>query len=316
MILWRIIQKLDTPIITLFKHIPCIDSEHRLNSDLSKKMSIPTQLPISIQPEILTIPSKPESPISHTFFPAIQQSVSSTQRLIIFINGLGLPAASWLPSISLLRSLDSCPAILTYDRFGQGLTTSRDPIDGVPGKEQGHDFLGVANDLHEIILTISTTRLGLIASDKSQDKLHVLLLGASIGAPIARLYTQHHPGLVAGMILLDSNIANVNYSDFLPDPSSPDFAEKKFLDEDCNLEQYREARAKLVAMFDLKVKNPENLDRTTSPQLLPYADAPKLVGVGEAGPELSVVGHDPETFANMSLMMMGTPRSLSRITNE
>ncbi len=57
------------------------------------------------------------------------------------------------------------------------------------------------------------------------------------------------------------------------------------------------------------------LDRTTSPALLPFADGPKLVGVGGIGPELTVVGHDPETFSEMSLQMMGTPKVLSQITN-
>ncbi|KUJ14717.1 uncharacterized protein LY89DRAFT_120136 [Mollisia scopiformis] len=281
-------------------------------------MSALPHTPLSIEPEFLAIPSKPQSPICFTFFPAInsQTSTSSVQHLIVFINGLGLPAASWLPSISLLRSQPSCPTIITYDRFGQGLTTSRDPLDGTSGKELGHDFLDVATDLHEIILTISTKKLGLNASDVAHGgKLHLLLVGASIGAPIARLYVQHHPGTVAGMILLDSNIANVNYSDFLPDPSSPDFDPKKMLGEDCTLEQYREARAKLVAMFDLNVKNPEMLDRTTSPKLLPHADKPALKGVGGVGLRLMIVGHDPETFAEMSFQMMGTPRTLSRITN-
>jgi hypothetical protein len=69
-------------------------------------------------------------------------------------------------------------------------------------------------------------------------------------------------------------------------------------------------------MFDLKVKNPEGLDRSNSAVLLPHADAPKLVGVDGKGPELTVVGHDPETFAEMSFMMIGTPKSLSeRLTN-
>ncbi len=69
-------------------------------------------------------------------------------------------------------------------------------------------------------------------------------------------------------------------------------------------------------MFDLSVKNAENLNRSNSATLLPQADAPKLVGIGGKGPALTVVGHDPETFADLSYEMMGTPKSLSRnLTN-
>jgi len=176
---------------------------------------------------------------------------------------------------------------LTYDRYGQGLTTARDPLD--TQKALGHDFIDVANDLHEIITTIATSRLGLHESDLEEEKLHLLLIGASIGAPIVRVW---------------------------PDPDAPGFDPESVISDDCTLEQYRVERAKLSKMFDLKVKNPEGLDRSNSAVLLPDADAPKLVGVDGKGPELTVVGHDPETFTEMSFMMMGTPKSLSeRLTN-
>ncbi|CAM6001526.1 unnamed protein product [Sphagnum balticum] len=261
-------------------------------------------------PKFLTIPTKSSAPISYTFFPAINERSLLEKRLIVFVNGLGLPAAAWIPSITILHnSPESCPAILTYDRFGQGLTTARDP-------KGEHDFLDVVNDLHEIIISIATSELSLQRTDVENGKLHLLLVGASIGAPISRLYSQNHPGLVAGLILLDSNIANVNYSDIWPDPDAADFDPKEVVSEDCTLEQYRVERNKLTAMFDLNVKNAEGLDRSTGPKLLPLADGPVLVGPGDVGPLLSVVGHDPETFAVQSFVMMKTPMSLSRkLTN-
>lgn len=59
-------------------------------------------------------------------------------------------------------------------------------------------------------------------------------------------------------------------------------------------------------MFDLSVKNAENLDRTKGPALLPFADEPKLKGLW-----MSVVGHDPVTFIEGSWERMGTPRSVT-----
>jgi pimeloyl-ACP methyl ester carboxylesterase len=265
-------------------------------------------------PEFLSIPSKPSAPISYTFFPAINPSASPQKHLIVFVNGLGLPASSWLLSIQILHNtIKSCPAILTYDRYGQGLTTARDPID--TQKELGHDFIDVSNDLHEIIMTIAVSKLDLQKSDLEVGKLHLILVGASIGAPITRLYIQDHPGIVAGVILLDSNIA-VDYSAVWPDPDAPGFDPSLVVSDDCTLEQYRIERAKVARMFDLKVKNPEGLDRSNSAVLVPHADAPKLMGLDGKGPLLTVVGHDPETFKEMSFLMMGTPQSLSeKLTN-
>ena len=175
--------------------------------------------------------------------------------------------------------------------------------------------MDVANDLHEIITTVATSKLGLRDSDIQEGKLHLILIGASIGAPITRLYVQDHPGIAAGITLLDSNIA-VDYSAVWPDPDAPGFDPSLVVSDDCTLEQYRIERAKVAKMFDLKVKNPEGLDRSNSDVLVPQADAPKLVGVDGKGPLLTVVGHDPETFKEMSFLMMGTPRSLSeKLTN-
>lgn len=53
------------------------------------------------------------------------------------------------------------------------------------------------------------------------------------------------------------------------------------------------------------------MDRRTGPKLLPYADRPKLVGLDGKGPWLTIVGHDPITFADVSLERMGTPKSMS-----
>src|SRR3954469_3904282 len=103
-------------------------------------------------PAFLEIPAKPNAPISYTFYPTLQSQgePKSYQNLIVFVNGLGLPASSWTQSISILQSsLENCPPILTFDRYGQGLTTARDPLDD--GHGYGHDFMDAANDLHSII---------------------------------------------------------------------------------------------------------------------------------------------------------------------
>ncbi|TVY20023.1 hypothetical protein LARI1_G000982 [Lachnellula arida] len=268
-------------------------------------MSDPTKSPTDYAsvspPQKLTIPSKPDAPISYSFFPPTNQPDAAPKRLIVFINGLGLPASSWLPSISIFREdIKSCPAILTYDRFGQGLTTSKDPLDGTPGKENGHDFVDVANDLHEIIVTIATTKLGLKASDVEDGTLHLLLLGASIGA---RFYVSTRNTTPA--LWQEQSSSTPTW----PTPIIP--TSGLILTLLASTPRLSGARERMAGMFDLKVKNAEGIDRLPGPTLLPHADGPKLVGPGGKGPWLSVVGHEPETFAQVSLDMMGTPKSLS-----
>ncbi|EPE36004.1 alpha/beta-Hydrolase [Glarea lozoyensis ATCC 20868] len=262
-------------------------------------------------PSQLTVHSKPSAPISYTFIPPSPPSPPS-KNLIVFINGLGLPAASWKPTLIHLLTQPTHPALLTYDRFGQGLTTSRDPLDGTPGKERGHNFQDIANDLHSLLQVVAEKEF---QSSRIED-VNIIMVGASIGCPIIRLYIATHPGVVSGVIFLDSNIPHLNYSDFLPDPSAPNFDRASVIAEDCTLPQYIGARLALCKMFDLDAKNPEGIDRTQGPRLLPEAENPKLVGK-DGRMELVVVGHDPETFASMSLERMGTPKSLSeKFTNK
>ncbi|TGO18737.1 hypothetical protein BTUL_0008g01220 [Botrytis tulipae] len=277
--------------------------------------------PIDSCPSFLTIPSKPHAPISYTFFPRASSSTLSESNvplhhtLVVFVNGLGLSASSWESCISVLRfQVKKSPPLLTFDRYGQGSTTARDPLDD--GNGYGHDFMDAANDLHEIVLVIASKKLGLEKTDVENGRLSIIFVAASVGVPIARLYIQSHPFICAALIALDSNIANVNYSDFLPDPLSPTFDPSTVLAPDCSLPQYIEARTRLTNVFDLSVPNSESMDRRPGPKLLPHADNPKLIGTDGKGPWLTIVGHDPVTFADVSLERMGTPKSISmRFTN-
>lgn len=110
--------------------------------------------------------------------------------------------------------------------------------------------MDVAEDLHEIITEIATAKLGLEAGDVEDGRLELLMVGASIGVPILRLYAQKHPGVVAGAIFLDSNIPNVNYSDFLPDPDAPGFDPRTVVADDCTLVQYRGTSDNLPLHFE------------------------------------------------------------------
>jgi pimeloyl-ACP methyl ester carboxylesterase len=245
---------------------------------------------------LASLASKPDAPLTYDV-------VGEGAPLVVFINGLGLPAASWEPAISDFQKNSKIrPQILTFDRYSQGATTTQDPTDNLPGKEPGygHDFNDAVSDLRELLQAIVPDAIK-----------PLVFVAASIGVHIARLYAAKYSDTVEGLLLLDSNIGNLEYTDFWPNPDAPEFKESEVVSEDCSIEDYRESRAKLGKMFNSDVKNPEGLDRRSVKDLLPDPSTPTLQGADGKGPWLTVVGHDPEQFATESLRIMNTPKSLS-----
>lgn len=247
------------------------------------------------------IPSKPQAPIAYRLF---ESSQSDDSLLVVFINGLKIPAVLWNAAISALHNstLPINPNILTYDRYGQGATTSHDPTDEQPGKEPGygHDLNDVVQDLHEL--------LQVVAPNSSR----LVFVAASIGVHIARLYADQYPGVVEGLLFLDSNIGNAEFTDFMPNPHAADFQPSDVVCDDCILEQYTAAYSQLGTMFNSDVKNLERLDRRNVKNLLPDPSSPKLKGAGGKGPWLIVAGHDPDVFAEQSFEMIQVPKSITK----
>lgn len=249
----------------------------------------------------IALPSKPQAPIAYDL-----TGPADAKTLVVFINGLGLPAASWKPVIALLQPLlgSSRTAFLAYDRFGHGATTARDPLDEQPGKEPGygHDLMDAVKDLHELLQNVVPAGA----------KPRLVFVAASIGAPLARLYAAEHGRSVSGLLVLDSNVANQEATDLWPDPAAAGFKVEEVTADDCTLEQYREARFRISKMFNSDVKNPEGLDRRNLKTLLSEPGKPRLEGPDGKGLYLTVVGHDPERFAEEGLERMQMPLSLSR----
>ncbi|KAI1425587.1 Alpha/Beta hydrolase protein [Xylaria sp. FL1777] len=268
-------------------------------------------LPPSITFDSVRLSTKPTACLECSQVQSIGQSGRS-DIFIVFLNGLIAPQSFWLPVMALvLRRFKmgadrdaSRPQMLAYDRYGQGRTIDRDPSD--EGKEEGygHDTLDVVRDLHQLI--IQTTQDSLVQPKR------IMFVANSIGCAVARLYAQHYPGTIAGMLLLDSIMANSDFVSIFPDPDSPDF-DPGSLPQDVTPELLYETRKKFREAFHPSVKNPEGLDRRNLATLLPEADKPFLSdGFAGKPPFVTVVGHDPEWFARESLQSsMETPISIS-----
>jgi pimeloyl-ACP methyl ester carboxylesterase len=244
----------------------------------------------------VVLSSKPSAALatSHT---SARGDTGIADILIVFLNGLILPRAPWIPVMAaILRrfaDVDALPQMLAYDRFGQG-DSDPDPLDDEPGKEPGygHTVPDVVEDLHQLIRQTIAASYGA--------RRRVVFVASSIGCALARLYTQQYPESVAGVILLDSMMANQNFIDMFPDPSAPGF-DPSTLPHGITPEIMMDQRRRFRERFAPDVKNGEKLDRRNLRHLLPHSDLPMLRGYSGKSPFLTVVGHDKDYFAKLSL---------------
>jgi hypothetical protein len=108
------------------------------------------------------------------------------------------------------------------------------------------------------------------------------------------------------MLLLDSIMANLDYTELWPNPDAPNF-DPNTLPPGVSQDEVRATREKYRSMFHPDVPNKEGLSRRNLAALLPDADGPKLEGYGGEGPYVTVAGHDWATFAEQSCRIPSRP---------
>ncbi|CAD0098966.1 unnamed protein product, partial [Aureobasidium mustum] len=230
----------------------------------------------------IQLSTKPNANLSYTFLPG----APTTDTLVVFLNGLILPKASWEPTISaihtkLQNSEMSQPHLLAYDRYGQG-TSSKDP-------HGDHDILDSVQDLYIFLVESCEKEL---RTDTSVEENTVVFVCNSIGCAVARLFAEKHPTIASGFVFLDSIMAHVDLVALWPDVDAPGFKEEN-LPNGTTRGELRNVKEEYRKRFHVSAPNPEGLDRSSLAALLPEAGAPKLKG----DPQLTVVGHDDEVFA-------------------
>jgi pimeloyl-ACP methyl ester carboxylesterase len=271
----------------------------------------------------LALDNKPGAQLHYTYYPASRPHGGHpnpfSQTLIVFLNGLMMPRSSWDPAMrSFLEKRIvgrlPYPALLSYDRYGQG-DSDVDPDDPHPPPSHGHDAISAVKALKQFTLQIWREHLDI---NKPTHYPCLIFVCNSIGCALARLFAQCYPGTVSGLLFLDSIMANSDYQDLWPDPDAPDF-NSHTLPEGVTQDEVRATREKYRRMFHPDVPSQEGLSRRNLPQLLPHADAPKLEGYLGRGPYLTVVGHDWETFAEQSCTYLSLSKStlgLQRLTRQ
>ncbi|KAJ4294004.1 hypothetical protein N0V90_007693 [Kalmusia sp. IMI 367209] len=263
-------------------------------------------LPPFPDPEIssITLDGKPGAKIRYTYYPSSPSKPHRpnpfSKSLVVFLNGLLLPRSSWDPTLhSFLEKRITnrlpYPALLSYDRFGQG-DSDRDPDDKEPPPCHGHDCMSAVHALRQFTLQIWKEHLDI--SNPTNFPCLIFVCN-SIGCGIARLFAQTYPGTVLGLLFLDSIMANSDFVSLWPDPDAQDF-DPNVLPPGSTIEDVRRTREAWGSMFHPSVPNDEGLSRRNLAKLLPNSDAPMLDGYHSEGPYLTVVGHDWETFAQQS----------------
>jgi len=257
--------------------------------------------------DFIRLLTKPIGRLCYTFLPGAG-APTSNPALVVFLNGVGLPQSSWFPVIDGLAEHfpHRRPPLLSYDRFGQGMSTDSDPSDaGTVDPLHGHDCMSVVRDLRQLIRQIANEKLGI----EDLGQVQLVLVGNSIGCALARLYAQEYPGTVAALLFLDSVLSNSDYVSIWPDPDAKDF-DSSNLPEGVTPDLLRETREKYRRMFHPDVGSKEGLSRKNLRDLLPNSDAPVLEGVGGHGPFITVVGHDFMAFAKEN-EKTGTPQAMA-----
>jgi pimeloyl-ACP methyl ester carboxylesterase len=306
---------------------PMIAAKRAASNNNTRKFSIPVpnslnpseeDLPPFPQPENSStkLDSKPGARIHYTYYPASKSRKNHTnpfsQTLIVYLNGMMSTRTSWDASIESFLEKRIVgrlpyPGLLSYDRYGQG-ESERDPTDKEDPPCHGHDVLSAVQDLKQLILQIWREHL-----DYSKPTHYPCLIFVcnSIGCAIARVFAQHYPGTVSGLLFLDSVLANSDYQNIWPDPDAADF-NSHTLPDGVTEEELRDTRKKYRQTFHPDVPSMEGLSRRNLAKLLPHSDEPKLEGYLGRGPYLTVVGHDWETFAEQSFTgSLHTPKVLT-----
>ena len=256
------------------------------------------------QYEFMRLDTKPSAQISYSFTaPTI--SGTTNPNLIVFFNGMIAPQTSWVPTIGKLKELSpqGLPAILTFDRFGQGQTTDRDPNDeGAADPTHAHDAMDVVHDAHQLVVQVLKEKMGL----DNPDRARLLLIGNSIGCAFSRLYAAEYPGTVSGIMFLDTVLTDTDFVSVFPDPDAADF-NADILPSGVTVDHLRIAREETRKRFHPSLGSKEGLTRKNLTQLLPKADSPALPKADGKDPHVTVLGHDFEFFAERTGTDYGTP---------
>ncbi|KAJ4256262.1 hypothetical protein NW762_009342 [Fusarium torreyae] len=253
--------------------------------------------------EFIRLATKPGAQMSYSFTPATGSETKPT--LVVFVCGLSIPQVGWTATIAKLKELapNGLPPLLTFDRFGHGQTTDRDPNDeGAADPTHAHDCMSVVGDIRQLVTQVLKDKLSI----DDPDSARLLLVSNSIGCAISRLYAAEYPSTVSGILFLDSVLTDTDFVSVFPDPDAEGFTPDK-LPSGITVENLRIAREETFKRFHPSIGSKEGLSRKNLGQLLPHPDSPSLPKVDGKEAYITVLGHDFDYFASRTGTDFGIP---------
>jgi pimeloyl-ACP methyl ester carboxylesterase len=279
----------------------------------------------NIDSGILRLRTKPTSKLAYSFIPAYDHPKSITKPntpggspLLIFLSGIDNPKAVWQKTLDRLFE-SSCaigaelPPMLFYDRFGVG-GSDFEPSDVGKTPEEFHDCVDAVRDLHQAIVQVMELKFGWsrhVDQSLEQDLPRIVFCAHSFGVCVGRMFADTYPGVVQGILMLDSAIAAIRAEDIIPNPDdSLQWASRRdpqtawgkfgFPGEDVlSKDVIRDARQKTMRspISGYAMTTKEQIRWDHMPTQLPRADEPKLRGPIEHLPLITVMTSDSEVLA-------------------
>lgn len=275
---------------------------------------------------ILRLRTKPTSKLAYSFIPAYDHPESITRPggkpdgspLLIFLSGIDNPKSIWQKTLDRLFE-SACaigvelPPMLFYDRFGVG-RSDPEPNDVGKKPDEFHDCTDAVRDLHQIIVQVMELKFGWsrhVDQDLEQDLPRIVFCAHSLGVCVARMFAEKYPGVVQGILMLDSALAVTRAENLVPNPDDPvqwasrlnektAWGRRGFPGEDVlSKAVIRDARKTMtkspISGYAMTTKEQIRWDHM--PTQLPRADEPKLRGPTGHLPLITVMSNDQEVLA-------------------
>lgn len=266
--------------------------------------------------------SKPSAKMAYSFIPAHDHPASISapgqlggEPLLIFLSGLDNPKAVWQKTLDRLFE-SACaigaelPPMLFYDRFGVG-GSDPEPTDVGKPPEEFHDCADAVADLHQLLVQTMELKFNWsrsVDADAQQPLPRIVFCAHSFGACVARMFAAAYPGIVQGVLIIDSAIAQYRAEDMYPDPDVPEswaqrhdgksmwskggWPDESVISKEMCRDAIKKTRASPISGHPLTTRERMRWDHM--PQQLPDNKGPKLRGPTEHLPLVTVMISDPD----------------------
>jgi pimeloyl-ACP methyl ester carboxylesterase len=172
-------------------------------------------------------------------------------------------------------------------------TSQEMPSDTGKDHNEWHDVHDAAQDLHQILLQVHRTEMGI----STKDRVWPIFVAHSMGTAVAQLYARSFPGEVASFLLLDATPTDTDGTSWYPDPDAAGF-DATAQPAGVTAEILRDVRRKQDASpYSPNSINAEGIRWNNLQEYIPAVGAPKFIGPAMGTPLVTIIMHDAKAYA-------------------